>query len=586
MLNATQGFTYNKFEKPNDWPKIDKTFDYKIENGKLLSGNEHIYLSGPVTYTKVGNPTILDGIASGFSDSNHLTTSSTIGGLTPNTIEVNTKITIGNTVDEGAGLVGTHSAHCYGIQMRASGKIRACIYDANAGSYNAVDGPNATANTTYLLNFLYTKTSSGSTVQLKVSSDNGTTWQTYSHEGTEIAVVPSGESAYQIGYSRYGAFTGAIDLKETYIKVNGKLWFYGKNYTTSNMVPVPAELEYNNTTTPSNGWVNTDTSSSNFQQFTPAPKGTMIGKDDTHNLVVETPIVNGELLSPKLVGPVSYTVVGNPTIVDGVMTYSNVSNYIRTRQNFLRSYNDYEIVCKCAKRLSTEEIVYCMSTGNNGNLQARLLSNAFRFIPYTFSDYIQISGTFATNVWYWFKVRRTGNTIYTSYSTDGVSWSNEVSKTFTQLTTASNWIAFGTRVVSDSDWKGTSIDLNETYIKVNGKLWFGKEDWTPSTYIDNAIYLLGSHSTDYSTYNTQGINPTIETESDESGTYNVWIDNQEIYKEQSNPLDINWSNLALTTGYDITTPSTLKAHVIKVEPNNGNITRFSTTIEEDSDESI
>ena len=30
MLRPNQGFTYNKFEKPNDWPKIDKTFDYKI----------------------------------------------------------------------------------------------------------------------------------------------------------------------------------------------------------------------------------------------------------------------------------------------------------------------------------------------------------------------------------------------------------------------------------------------------------------------------------------------------------------------------------------------------------------------------
>ena len=172
-------------------------------------------------------------------------------------------------------------------------------------------------------------------------------------------------------------------------------------------------------------------------------------------------------------GSVNYTIVGNPTIVDGVMTYSNVENYVRTRQNFLSSYNDYEIVCKCAKRLSTEEIIYCMSTGNNGNLQARLLSNAFRFIPHTFSNYIEIKGTFATDVWYWFKVRRTGNTIYASYSTDGVSWSNEVSKTFTQLTTSSNWIAFGTRVVSDSSWNGTSIDLNETYIKVNGQPWFG-----------------------------------------------------------------------------------------------------------------
>ena len=205
-----------------------------------------------------------------------------------------------------------------------------------------------------------------------------------------------------------------------------------------------------------------------------------------------------EVQKHRLKGPVGYTVVGNPTIVDGVMTYSNVENYVRTRQNFLSSYNDYEIVCKCAKRLSTEEIIYCMSTGHNGNLQARLLSNAFRFIPHTFSNYIEIKGTFATDVWYWFKVRRTGNTIYASYSTDGVSWSNEVSKTFAQLTTISNFIAFGARITSDRDWDGTSIDLNETYIKVDSKGWFyqpadtkyivkdGKLVWAdPHIYIDD-----------------------------------------------------------------------------------------------------
>jgi len=318
-------------------------------------------------------------------------------------------------------------------------------------------------------------------------------------------------------------------------------------------IPVPAGLQIGTYIVPSNGmW---DIVEQKF--YGNAGTGEFkIGKDkpaDNSSLEVK----NG-----KLVGPVGYTVVGNPTIVDEVMTYSNVSNYVRTRQNFLRSYNDYEIVCKCAKRLSTEEIVYCMSTGNNGNLQARLLSNAFRFIPYTFSDYIQISGTFATDVWYWFKVRRTGNTIYASYSTDGVSWSNEVSKTFTQLTTNSNWIAFGTRVVSDSDWNGTSIDLNETYIKVNGHTWFGNSPWEPCTFEDNAIYLLAGHKSDYSQYDDFKVTPSTK----DSGTYDVWIDNEKYGTfNRGTELSIKWSDLSLSTGWNITTPESVKAHSIKLK---------------------
>ena len=71
MLSPTQGFTYNKFEKPSDWPDIKKTFDYQIENGKLLDANDYIELKGEVDYTSVGSLTIDNGIISNFSASNY-----------------------------------------------------------------------------------------------------------------------------------------------------------------------------------------------------------------------------------------------------------------------------------------------------------------------------------------------------------------------------------------------------------------------------------------------------------------------------------------------------------------------------------
>ncbi|MBQ8032567.1 MAG: hypothetical protein IJ266_01215, partial [Elusimicrobiaceae bacterium] len=105
-----------------------------------------------------------------------------------------------------------------------------------------------------------------------------------------------------IGRSSQSTFTGSINLNETYIKINGKLWFYQpaptkyivkddklvwadpriyiedsgtKTYATQNIAPVPAGYTYGNTTTPSIGYVDMRT-----QQFTAAPSGATIERDE------------------------------------------------------------------------------------------------------------------------------------------------------------------------------------------------------------------------------------------------------------------------------------------------------------------
>ena len=113
--------------------------------------------------------------------------------------------------------------------------------------------------------------------------------------------------------------------------------------------------------------------------------------------------------------------------------------------------------------------------------------------------------------------------------------------------------------LSANERKIKNIDLNSTYIKVNGKLWFGKENWAPSTYKDNSIYLTAGQN---STYNELSFTPTISN----NGTYDVWVDNQKIYEEQQAGTKLEWDKLNLTTGYNITTPSSMKAHIVKICP--------------------
>ena len=764
MLTPHQGFTYNKFEKPNDWPKIDETFDYKIENGKLLSANEHIYLSGPVTYTKVGNPTINEGIASGFSSSNYLRTTKKMPSA--DSFEIVCAINLREHTAGNHYFLASPSyrykAICLGV---VSGNYIKIFLSSNGTSYNLGNytGNNVLQdNTDYLIKLEF----NGYAYLVSFSSDNGSTWtQDITVNSTEK--ISSQYVDFGVDEEKNSNWAGSIDLNNTYIKVNDQLWFYGKNYTTKNMVPVPAGLEYNNTTTPSIGWVNTNTdrvkgtvkytkvgtptitdgiasgfSNSNylqltqqfdittdfecvfsvktgsadtisnyqrvwfydcngtngiwinnrvlywwiatnnsnnvinngnytiqpetdylfrarhsngvyyldhsidngktwrpatskefthtgptiqanaflgnstayqnawlgsmdlnqtyitvngvpwfgncpseFQQFTPAPEGTMIGKDDTHSLAVETPIVNSELLSPKLIGPVGYTVVGSPTINSGVVSGFSADNVLSIANSFPAEYSSFEQVVTfttsndLSQSFPLERLLIPGTRGgidltySNSNLQ---LHSYFITTETPSSDKgITVYRPLSANTTYTGKFMWNGTTYTLELWSNGTKLGFGTLDNSNPLYITSTFSIGGTQGSADRYFHG-SIDLNNTYIKVNGKLWFGKEDWTPSTYTDNAIYLLSGHKSDYSQYNELGINPTITTDSDEVETYNVWIDNQEIYKEQSNPLDINWNNLALTTGYNITTPTTLKAHVIKVEPNNGNITRFST----------
>ena len=902
MLNINQGFTYNKFEKPSDWPKVEDTFDYKYDNGKLIGGNKNLFLSGPVTYTVVGSPTIVDNVASGFTgtaytqiDSN-LTFNSTSDlrivtrFQTPDVLEANVTAILQCDNPAGVSFIYTYSNGFYVVPARLqAGNV---VYGLSTNTWYKADitiGSNKTKCDLY--------------------NDDGTLFATKTFDTTFSDVTYTLYFGRQQGYGTKPRIK-SIDFNNTYIIKDNQLWFYGKNYATSNMVPVPKGLEYNNTTTPEIGWVYTDTNpvkgpvnytvvgnpkivdgvasgfstsdylrvtgfnsgssfeinlaitpNSNgyqnvfrsqnfdfvitgggeglfrilgtayefscgsvtvgtktsyrfvydgtngytyknetlvttsaakisllnqtfligsygadttpldgsidlnstyimingqpwfgncpmFQNFIPAPEGTMIGKDDTHSLTVETyqdkgivdytvvgsptikdgvasgfsttdyvetsqqaplstdiiyvckfkteengavvqPVlrlgggrsvlylynnkicieaydendtyfatagtstlsvdtyyfvkmvvsgttatisissddinytteithsyslsqqstvilgsnnpsylagsidlkstyimVNGQYWFhpypnsyPKLVGPVNYTVVGSPTITDGI-----ASNFI-TDTNYLTvpgfdTSKPWEFVIK-AKISDTGHNFWLFggasSNGVNAFFGARIeytLDNCYYFLgsadDWTF-DIVQSSMPYTAGVWYYYKFEYTGSEYIFSYKQDGAS-----SYTVSQTVTSSTPVASIANLFIGNWFGATSetgqIDLNETYIKVNGSLWFGKENWKPSTYTDNSIYLLTGHKSDYSQYNELDFTPEIT----DNNTYNVSIDNQEIFTGMSSGTHIEWDKLALTTGYNITTPSALKAHVIKISPtdNTKNITRY------------
>lgn len=263
---------------------------YIVKDNKLVFASQDLYLAGPTTYTKVGNPVIEDCVASGFENGvNYLVTPSY--DKSDKTIEFFTKITTGDTIDNvnGEAIIGNNGGNQnFGVWIVGSstvvdkGKFCATFYyknTSNRNTYIYLRSPIiAQPNTTYYLQTIYDLTGSDKIITIAVSTDGIVYNRTSVTVSNFLSYNDSSSSSY-IGAKRMigqgTAFNGSIDLNQTYIKVNDQLWFYGKNYASKNIAPVPAGYTYGNTTTQSIGYVDMRT-----QQFTAAPTGATLGRDE------------------------------------------------------------------------------------------------------------------------------------------------------------------------------------------------------------------------------------------------------------------------------------------------------------------
>lgn len=176
---------------------------------------------------------------------------------------------------------------------------------------------------------------------------------------------------------------------------------------------------------------------------------------------------------------VGYTVVGSPTIVDGVASGFNstasggASNDYITLPNFtLNADDDFEFVCRGNyERVSYSQ--YFFYSQHFGIYHSG--TNTLQFIvvdsgganKYLNGDFTP-SGDFV-----YVRITKVGNRYTTFASNDGKIWTQlNTSTTITPATTRiSTNNRFGTSSGGYSLFTG-EIDLNNTYIKINNKLWF------------------------------------------------------------------------------------------------------------------
>lgn len=246
-----------------------KNYEFNV-NDELTWANPNMYLTGKVNYTKVGSPTITDGIASGFSASDYLQTEKTLSSVNVSQLNFYTKVIVPSIQTYNQIFICYWTTSLNGLMITSSLKLRWVIARTLAGNDTAIDSSiNITEGDILLVKAFYDNINNQFVLQ--ASKDNGINWienrLTLSHN--TISTITTNIRIGNTGNSTYNrTFNSSIDLSQTYIKVNNELWFYGKVNSTSNIAPVPAGFVYNNTTTPSIGIVDMRT-----QTFTPAPEG-------------------------------------------------------------------------------------------------------------------------------------------------------------------------------------------------------------------------------------------------------------------------------------------------------------------------
>lgn len=200
-------------------PQINASY-----TGLSKSALVSLFESAPynVGYTKVGNPTIVDGVASGFSNSDYLHLASVPNFA--NDFEIGITFTLNNTSN--CTIIGNDNYYYQGI----------VLYSTNAPGFTL-------CGTNYSVSVSLPK----NTIQLEhtyhiVVKREGNSLSISAFENNQM--IASNQASigddflyrtiytYQIGKGPDGIFNGSIDLNQTYIKVNGVPWFTGKTAMT------------------------------------------------------------------------------------------------------------------------------------------------------------------------------------------------------------------------------------------------------------------------------------------------------------------------------------------------------------------
>jgi hypothetical protein len=176
----------------------------------------------------------------------------------------------------------------------------------------------------------------------------------------------------------------------------------------------------------------------------------------------------GKFRVPNEVG---YTVVGSPTIVDGVVSGFSSENYLSLPSLNFNS-NNTEIVIKFTTGATISNQLL-LNVGSN-QLYISSSSHLTFKINYSGNKWLTGASLIQPNTTYYAKFINTSDGCSLYLSTDNINWILEGSTTNFHIT-SNSVIYIGSGNANYTSWS-SSIDLNSTYIKVNNKLWFNGQE--------------------------------------------------------------------------------------------------------------
>ena len=185
-------------------------------------------------YTKVGSPTIVDNVVSGFSSSNYLQLPKTFNGSVGNTWEMVWKFKLNSDFasvkDHGILAYSSNVAYSSAVGVNGNTKVAYIGLATNtSGSHLAKLSTTTTLEpeTDYWLKTEFTGTdynlylsTNGTDYNLEASVASTTKWTSYTL--SNIGLRKDNVGTYPI--------KGSIDLTESYIKVDGEYWWQGAKY--------------------------------------------------------------------------------------------------------------------------------------------------------------------------------------------------------------------------------------------------------------------------------------------------------------------------------------------------------------------
>ena len=195
-----------------------------------------------INAVKVGNPTVNNGVVSGFGTSKYLTTNITLPSSI-NIFEIQFKFTTGSTQHDYTGVLCTNTTdnnvaqgfrvqHSAPVEYSSDNQISLSFHDTNYFSVKAIQSP--ALNTTYWTKWIF----DGSSIKGFYSLDGKIF--TLTQEDADISKYITAMNKFNKNNAQYfigifkndnnnirHEFTGSIDLKQCYIKINDKEIWHG-----------------------------------------------------------------------------------------------------------------------------------------------------------------------------------------------------------------------------------------------------------------------------------------------------------------------------------------------------------------------